>query len=230
MTDRVPVPVRTAPQQPGVSRLITRVLRHPVVMAVKRHVRNLRWAVARPAPVNPPLPERVDAVLFVCLGNICRSPFAGVRAEALLRESGRGHVRSASAGIRPSQAARPPFEAVEAARAFGVSLDGHLPQGLTPELIAAHDMVVVMEQVQLEHLRATYPEHAGRFVLLSLFDHRASGAYERANITDPFGQPRAAFDACYHRIDRSLAAFLSAVPVTMPASVGTAPNQGESGS
>jgi protein-tyrosine phosphatase len=220
-----PVPARP---RPLVSRLLTQVLRHPLTMAIKRRLRDVRWALARPAPENPPMPDRVDALLFVCLGNICRSPFAGVLADQRLRQTGRGHVRSLSAGIRPSQAAKPPYEAVEAARAFGVSLGSHVPQGLTPELVAAHDLVIVMEAVQLDHLRATYPEHARRFVLLSLFDDGAAGRYERFNIADPFGQSRDAFDACYHRIARAVTALLAALPTVTPAAAGAASKPGES--
>ncbi len=216
-----------APSPPLLSRLLTWLLRHPATMAIKRRLRDLRWTLRRPVPANSPLPDRAEALLFVCLGNICRSPFAAVLAEHYLRDSGRGHVRTASAGIRPSQAARPPVDAVEAARAFGVSLDDHRPQALTPELIEAHDVVVVMESVQLDHLRMTYPEHAGRFVLLSLFDGAAAGGYERFNIMDPFGQSRDAFRACYHRIERALTALLSALPIEAPAATAGASKPGE---
>lgn len=120
------------------------------------------------------------------------------------------HVRCSSAGIRPSQAACSPREACQVSASYGLSLDEHEPQPLTRELMASHDIVFVMEQAQLEQLRAEYPELRERIFLLSLFDDDAGGAYERYNIADPFGQPLTAYEACYERIERAIRSWLPA--------------------
>jgi protein-tyrosine phosphatase len=192
-------------------RLISSVLKHPLVLRAKAPLRNVWWALKGRGTRNPPIPARVESMLFVCLGNICRSPFGAELAKRLLPEAGKGHIRCASAGIRPSQDRQSPRDACRASAGYGISLEEHVPQALTRELMASHDMVVVMEWRQLEELRAAYPEHHDRIFLLSLFDDAAENAYERLNIADPFGRPVVAFEECYRRIDRSLRRCLAAV-------------------
>ena len=180
------------------------------VMAVRRPLREAWWWFKGMNVMNPPLPERVQSMLFVCLGNICRSPFAALIAARRLEQAEDTRIRCASAGIRTTQAARSPHEAREVAAAFGVSLDEHRPQTLTRELVDEYDLIVVMELRQLETLREAYPDAVDRIVLLSLFDPDAGTPYERVNIQDPFSRPRDAFVSCYERIDRAVNALLLA--------------------
>jgi protein-tyrosine phosphatase len=179
-------------------------------MAVKKPLRDLSWILKGANLRNPPLPEKVGSILFVCLGNICRSPFA----EKLVAERVKGiepRISCASAGIRTTQAGRSPAFACEVARTFGVTLDAHRPQTLTRELVDAHDLIVVMEAAHLLTLRASYPNASDRIVLLSLLDSQARPGYDRYNIADPFSRPREAFEACYQRIEHASSNLLSAI-------------------
>jgi protein-tyrosine phosphatase len=180
------------------------VLAHPVVMRLKPRLRSVWWTLKGRGVENPPLPDRLTSVLFVCLGNICRSPFASELAKRLLRDLGRVDVLCSSAGIRPSQDHRSPDEACRVSLTYGVSLDDHVPRALTSEMMASHDMVVVMEHSQFVQLRAAYPARRDRIFLLSLFDDAARNAFERFNIADPFGKPLLVYQECYTRIDRAL--------------------------
>ncbi|MGE0463315.1 MAG: low molecular weight protein-tyrosine-phosphatase [Vicinamibacterales bacterium] len=193
------------------ARAVTALLTNPVTMALKRPLRDLAWSLRGAALNNPPLPDRVESVLFVCLGNICRSPFAAVLAARRLDDANLAGVRCASAGIRTTQGARPPENACDVAAAYGLSLSAHRPQTLTRDLVERHDLIVVMEAAQLEALRASYPDAARRLVLLSLLDGRAAKGYERYNIADPFSRPRADFEACYERIDRAVTSLVSRI-------------------
>ena len=211
--------------------MVRSILSSPVVVSLKHATRNVWWRYKGRAIVNPTISPGVSSVLFVCLGNICRSPFAAEiasrRAEAL-----GGRLRFSSAGIRAKQAEKPPEEANRAAAAYGISLDGHRPSALTPELVDAHDLIVVMEPEQRDVVRAQYRDVDNRVFLLSFFDEGSSGP-ERYVIADPFGMPSFAYDHCYRRIDRAVAALLSAVgpgpvapvlparhsPVELPAAV-----------
>lgn len=182
-------------------RFARRVLTHPVAMAVKRPLKDALWVLRGRTLRNPPLPDRVGAILFVCKGNICRSPFAAHLAAQLLAGSG-SQIRCASAGILTTQAERSPREACAAARTFGVHLEQHTPVRLTSSLVAQFDLIVVMEASQLKSLRRSYPDAAARIWLLPLLDDRIG--YARYHIADPFGQPRTAFDHCYRRIDATV--------------------------
>ena len=183
---------------------ITAVLRHPLAMAVKAMLRDLKWSLNPDVPGNPPIPAQVKSVVFVCLGNICRSPFARELAAHRLAETGHRAIALGSAGIRTTQAKRSPAEACAAAAAYGVQLNAHVPEQLTMQTMHDTDMVVVMDAGQFTQLRLSYPSHRDRIFLLATFDDAPNGAYARYNIADPFGQPLEAFEACYARIARAL--------------------------
>lgn len=185
-------------------------LTRAAIVRVKAPLRDLWWNVQGRRLRNPPLPERIGSLLFVCLGNICRSPFAGMLAQMRVTESKLSGIVCASAGIRTSQAGRSPQEACEASRRYGLSLEGHTPQTLTRELMDAHDVIVVMEGAQFVLLREAFPDRHDRIFLLSLFDPGARG-YLRYNIADPYGSLIKEYEACYQRIDRAVAALLDAI-------------------
>ena len=199
-----------APRQ-KVRRLAKAVLTHPVAARLGAPLRSAWWRIRGLGTHNPPVRREVTSILFVCLGNICRSPFGAALASRLSADAGRRDIRCSSAGIRPSQDDCSPPEACRASERYGVALTGHRPQALTPELMRSHDLVVVMEWRQLAQLRDMYPDLRSRIFLLPLFDDAAQGGYERYNIADPFGKPLVAFDECYRRMERSLRRFVAAL-------------------
>jgi len=195
---------------PAIERLLHRALTHSVSMAAKSVIRDMWWTVPRPSLANPPAPGHVRSILFVCKGNICRSPFGAARTRQLLKEMEISGVACDSAGLDTRQAARPPKEACAAAGRFGVSLDDHRPQQVTADTIAQHDLTVVMESAHLLILRQRYPSCANRILLLPLLNGHASG-YARYNIADPYGQPLAVFQRCYSRMDEALGTLIRTV-------------------
>jgi protein-tyrosine-phosphatase len=85
-------------------------------------------------------------VLFVCAGNLCRSPFA--EGLARLRADERGlDVEFASAGEIAYEGSQCPGDAVAAARRYGVDLTTHRARRLTREQEAAADEVVPLFDV-----------------------------------------------------------------------------------
>lgn len=190
--------------------MIGELLRHPAARSIRQAARDLWWNYHGRSVTNPPVPAGVQTVVFVCLGNICRSPFAEAVARRHSNGSPARDVRWSSAGIRTNQAAAPPEDAVRVAETFGVSLACHRPQPLTAEMMVASDMVVVMEATQMTTLRQRFPDYAQRIFLLPLFDS-SSGGEMRYNIVDPFARPREAFEECYGRIDRAVGAMQAAI-------------------
>jgi protein-tyrosine phosphatase len=85
-------------------------------------------------------------VLFVCAGNICRSPFAEALARQLAAERGLD-VEFASAGEIAYEGDRCPGDAVAAAREHGVDLSPHRARRLTPAQASAADRVVPLFDV-----------------------------------------------------------------------------------
>ncbi len=134
-------------------------------------------------------------VLFVCTGNTCRSPLAvAALLDALGPDVSRFEVRSAGTGARTGDPASPPSVAVAAAH--GIDLSEHRSRQLTPELVRAADVVLVMEPAHLTAVRALGAA-PGRSHLLS--EWPAPGAPE-LQVSDPFGGSQEAYEEAWRRI------------------------------
>src|SRR4051794_10691460 len=93
-------------------------------------------------------------VLFVCMGNICRSPTAEGVLRALVRERGlEDRIEIDSAGTGGWHAGEPPDErATEAARRRGIAVEGAARQ-VTRADFERFDLIVAMDQRNLRELR-----------------------------------------------------------------------------
>lgn len=186
------------------------LLATPPGRRLRQAVTSAAWMARGAALRVPPLPPAPRSVLFVCKGNICRSPFAAALAAPLLARHG---IRCSSAGFLASPRNAPPADAVGAAANQGIVLSGHRPAPLTNAMMCASDVVVVMEYAHLVRLRREYPAYRNRIVLLPRFAPPTPrlGWYERYNIADPFGKPRRVFDDCYARTRAAVLALVDAL-------------------
>jgi protein-tyrosine phosphatase len=91
----------------------------------------------------------VISVLFVCAGNICRSPIAEGLSRLLLEPE--GDFRVSSAGVMGWEGSSATPEAVTAASDRGADIASHVAHKLTRSDLARADLVVCMAR---EHLRA----------------------------------------------------------------------------
>jgi len=76
----------------------------------------------------------MKTVLFICTGNVCRSPMA----EGIFRHAiqGRGNYRVISAGLGAMEGQLPSLHAVDAVRELGIDISSQRSRMLTPELVA----------------------------------------------------------------------------------------------
>src|SRR5690606_26565749 len=120
-------------------------------------------------------------ILFVCHGNIIRSPFAEHLARAWLPPPLRGKIEFASAGfIGPGRP--PPPEAIETALLWDIDLSSHRSRLLSVEELAYADLVLVVEPRQRRAVqRLGCP--ACRIALLGDLDPQPVASPE---IVDPF--------------------------------------------
>ncbi|MDX1576835.1 MAG: hypothetical protein R3266_00050 [Gemmatimonadota bacterium] len=136
--------------------------------------------------------ERIDSLLFLCHGNICRSPYAEVACRRRVGD----HVTVRSAGFLEEDR-RPPEEALRAAGERGIDLSDHRSRRLDRELLATSGLVVVMDPEQDRMLCRRYRRSAD--LVLGDLDPRSA---ECRAIRDPIFQPIEVFDDVYDRIDR----------------------------
>lgn len=211
----------TAPRDAGATReagrrrqsLLVAVAGRPWVRRGRSWLRDAWWGVRGRWIARPVVPKAPRRLLFVCKGNICRSPFAARVAGLRLAGLAAQQVECRSAGFRVSRETKSPPQAVEACKRFGVSLDDHVSVALDEGLMRSSDAVIVMEAAHYALLVRQYPAYRDRVLLLPLFAPATSGTrgHARYNITDPYGRPVPDFEACYERIDEALDELLAAM-------------------
>lgn len=98
-------------------------------------------------------------VLFVCLGNICRSPTAEGVLRYKLREAGLAdQVEVASAGTGDWHVGKAPDKRSQAAALKrGYDLSAQRAQQVTRADFASADLILAMDQNNLRHLKAMQP-------------------------------------------------------------------------
>lgn len=107
-------------------------------------------------------------ILFVCTGNQYRSPIAAEAFRNQLVQDGRDAEWIVnSAGTWTSSGRSPLPDAVEAARAHGLIIDGHRTRRLTAKMLAEADLVIVMEQGHKESIKVEFPFAREKVHLLS---------------------------------------------------------------
>lgn len=130
-------------------------------------------------------------VLFVCLGNICRSPTAEGVMRALVREAGlEEQIELDSAGTGAWHVGEPPdARATQFARARGIALEGAARQ-VREEDFKEFDLILAMDGSNLRNLRRLAPREGARAQvrLLREFEGRAgSGSSEGdLDVPDPY--------------------------------------------
>lgn len=138
-------------------------------------------------------------VVFVCMGNICRSAFA----EYLMRSVTKGTLLSIeSCGLNVDVRTASPIEAIVTAKTFGLDLEEHLSKGLECCDLDNADLILAMEFWQYRKLVELYPYKKKYIKLLREFAPFPENLL--CNINDPFGQRTEKFEKCFRQIKRSL--------------------------
>lgn len=154
------------------------------------------------------MPHEIS-VLFVCLGNICRSPLAEGVFRHLLDEEGladRFYVDSAGTGgwhVGES----PDHRSMRSAATHGVTLTGHSRQ-IQPEDFHRFDYIVAMDQSNLTHLQQ-YREGVGGEAALYLLREFDPEGGPGAEVPDPYYGGPNGFEEVFEMVDRSSRALLA---------------------
>jgi low molecular weight protein-tyrosine phosphatase len=136
---------------------------------------------------------RVHSVLFVCLGNICRSPTAeGVFRQLLAQEAPGLRVEVDSAGTADYHIGSPPdLRSQRAALARGIDLSGLRARQITPDDFARFDLILAMDRDNLRELQAMRPQRAP--ARLQLFLEYAP-ELNRLEVPDPYYRDASGFE------------------------------------
>ncbi|PKH01842.1 protein tyrosine phosphatase [Psychromonas sp. MB-3u-54] len=123
-----------------------------------------------------------NKILVVCVGNICRSPIG----ERLLQKH-LPQLKVNSAGIKALVGRPADPNSISVAAEENIDLSLHIAQQLTAELIAEHDLILVMERGHINAVTKLAPAARGKTMLFGQWN----GQQE---ISDPYRQSREAFE------------------------------------
>jgi glycine hydroxymethyltransferase len=149
----------------------------------------------------------VKSVLFVCTGNICRSPIA----EGLFRQlvGNRTDIEVGSAGVHAVRGQPPSLYAVQVCKDGGVDISGLRSQPLTATLVDRATHIFAMTGAHLETIHLLFPNGADKAYLLREFEEAGTTVWR--DVPDPIGLGRDVYEVCARTIKNALPSVLAFV-------------------
>ena len=153
--------------------------------------------------------SHVTRVLFVCLGNICRSPLAEGVFRELIREEAVDHrYQVDSAGTGAWHVGEPADRRSRAvAQKHGIALEGRARQ-VSDEDFRDFDVIIAMDRENQGNLERIRNGGSARLHLLREFDPEAE---DDAEVPDPYYGGPGGFDEVYDIVHRSCVELLEAL-------------------
>jgi len=134
--------------------------------------------------------ERAQRLVFVCSGNICRSPYSAARARAL-------GLEACSCGLAAGENDPANSMAITVGRARGLDLTSHRSRRFQASEFLPSDLLIAMEPAQAQELERTAAET--QVTILGLWNRRP-----RPYLRDPYGLRRPYFEACFAFLDETI--------------------------
>jgi protein-tyrosine phosphatase len=155
--------------------------------------------------------EPTKRLLFVCHGNIIRSPLAEHLFLQLGAQAGLdGRYQADSAGTSSEESGNPPdVRMLRTAAAHGLEYSGRARR-VTPADLDRFDLILAMDRHNRRDLLALArtPEQRAKIRLLREFDPQTRGEMD---VPDPWYDGQAGFESVYAIIERSLRGLLDAL-------------------
>jgi len=139
-------------------------------------------------------------ILFICSGNICRSPMAAELLRARARGAGMEDLVVDSAGTLGIEGEPASRETIAAAREIGLDVTSHRSKGVTEAGVRGADLVLVMERQHLDDLARRF-RGPGRRLLLGAFEHGPEPRDDARDVDDPHGDPIGVHRVCLGTIE-----------------------------
>lgn len=142
-------------------------------------------------------------IVFVCSGNVCRSPMAeGILKTMLAKTRFKNIIHVSSAGTLnlPPTPVHKWAEKVSAANEINIS--SHISGHLNKRIMDRADMVVSMAVNHARYLKKKYPEHASKVILLK--EWKRGKQLSNPSIADPIGHEISFFSDTFAEIHSEL--------------------------
>jgi len=166
----------------------------------------------------------VKSVLFVCTGNICRSPIA----EGLFRQlvGNRKDIEVSSAGVHAVRGQPPSLYAVQVCETSGVDISNLRSQPLTTSLVERATHIFAMTGAHLETIQLLFPQGADKSYLLREFEEPGTTVWR--DVPDPIGLGRDVYEVCAGTIKNALPSVLAFVEQSALVPPGSSRKSGSS--
>ena len=138
-------------------------------------------------------------IVFVCQGNICRSPYAELKAKQIFSAQSDKFIFG-SAGMLPRNSRPSPSVALAAAAQHDVNLLLHQSKNTNERIIRAATAIIIFDRINRNSLLDRYPLTSDKVYLMGEF----SMDEKFLEIDDPDGHDLDVFLDAYRRIDACL--------------------------
>ena len=143
--------------------------------------------------------SQVSSILFVCMGNICRSPTAEAVFRAQMTQRGLDLHLDSAGTIGYHKGAKPDPRSVQAGTARGYDFAGIRSRPITAKDYLRFDLILAMDNNNMEDMLAECPpEHHGK---LKLFLDYAESDYDE--VPDPYYGGSRGFDLVVDLIEEA---------------------------
>jgi protein-tyrosine phosphatase len=149
-------------------------------------------------------------ILFVCTGNICRSPTAHAAMRHAVQAAGMaGQVVVDSAATNAYHTGEPPDRrSIAAARVRGIVMDDLRARSLVPGDADEFDLILAMDRGHLSHIQKMIP--AGRRARTGMFMDFAPGGTGE-DVPDPYYGGARDFEIVLDMVERAVAGLMTHV-------------------
>lgn len=140
--------------------------------------------------------KHMKSVLFVCLGNICRSP----ACEGIARHMFDGKAIFDSAGIDAEIGSSPDYRSISVCKKHGIDISGHCGRQIDDSDWSKFDLIAALDKEVLYSLESWQPKNST--AKLALFDE------ENGGVDDPWYGNESGFVSMYDQIEKAMPFFL----------------------
>ncbi len=140
--------------------------------------------------------NKINSVLLVCIGNICRSPYAEIKLKEMIKNSNLENFNISSAGINAMIGESATLNSIKVAKENNLDLSAHIAKQLTLHHVKQYELILVMEEEQKKWIEKKFPFSFGKVHLI--------GKWNNEIIYDPYQKPYPAFVEMAKKIDLCL--------------------------